>query len=203
MIFARPQQRWQTRARLFHSRTHAWALRVVLIVLPGVDRWNSQRVAVSVGFSRSKMLPNQPRNSTWNSVTSVMWSFAHQEPGFLHLLPRRKPGTFLMGLVPGEADVFRHFNYDVTNSCPCTTVLFLTTACWQCLWHNQSPRLNACRTFVSWKHSGQTDFIYCINDRPIIVTWVVSICYNIHAHSIQFYKENTIWPLIHIIFVNK
>ena len=37
---------------------------------------------------------------------------------FLHLLSRRRPGTFLMGLVPGEADAFRHFNYDVTNSCP-------------------------------------------------------------------------------------
>ena len=110
----RPHRRWQTGARRFHSPTRAVCAASSTNMAARRKPWSSQSVAASTGFSRSKMLPIQLRNPIWTSLTWVMWLFRVR---FLYLLSRRKPGTFLVGLVPGEADAFRNFNYDVTNSC--------------------------------------------------------------------------------------
>ena len=111
----RPHRRWQTGARRFHSPTRALCSANSTDTAARCKSWNSQSVAASTGFSRSKMLPIQPRNPIWTSLTWVMWLFAHSESGFC--ISRMKPGAFLVGLVPGEADAFRNFDYDVTNSC--------------------------------------------------------------------------------------
>ena len=119
----RPHRRWQTGARRFHSPTRAVCSASSTDTAARRKSWNSQSVTASTGFSRSKMLPIQPRNPIWTPhglpLNSHMGNVIIRtfRVRFLHLLSRRKPGTFLVGLVPGEADAFRNFNYDVTNSC--------------------------------------------------------------------------------------
>ena len=78
----RPHRRWQTGARLFHSPTRAMGSASNTDTAARREPSNSVPVAVSTSFSRSKMLPIQPRNPTWTSITLIMWSFAHSGSGF-------------------------------------------------------------------------------------------------------------------------
>ena len=72
----RPHRRWQTGARRFHSLTRAMCYASSTDTAARRKSWNSQSVAASTGFSRSKMLLIQPRNPIRTSLTWVMW-FSH------------------------------------------------------------------------------------------------------------------------------
>ena len=81
------------------------------------QHWNSQQVAMSTGFSCSKVWPIQLRNPIWTSSTLNMWLFTHSES--LFAFSCLKEAWYLSdGACPWRGWRFHHFNYDVTNSCP-------------------------------------------------------------------------------------
>ena len=124
----RPHRRWQTGARRFHSPTRAVCYASSTDTAARRKSWNSQSVAALTGFSRSKMLPIQPRNPIWTSLTWVMWLFAHSESGFCiyclegSLVPFWW-GLSLARLAPSAISIMTS-----PTVVPDTNVLFLATA---------------------------------------------------------------------------
>ena len=124
----RPHRRWQTGARLFHSPTRAVGSASNTDTAARREPWNSVPVAVSTSFSRSKMLPIQPRNPTWTSITLIMWSFAHSESGFCIFCLEESLVPFLWYFSLARLTPFAISIMTSPTVVPDTNVLFLATA---------------------------------------------------------------------------
>ena len=123
----RPHRRWQTGARRFHSPTRAVCSASSTDTAARRKSWNSQSVAASTGFSRSKMLPIQPRNPIWTSLAWVMWLFAHSESGFCIYCLEGSLVPFWWGLSLARLTPFAISFMTSPTVVPDTDVLFLAT----------------------------------------------------------------------------
>ena len=121
----RPHRQWQTSARRFHSPTRAVYSASSTNTAARHKSWNSQSVAASTGFSRSKMLP---RNPIWTSLTWVMWLFAHSESGFCIYCLEGSLVPFWWGLSRARLTPFVISIMTSPTVVPDTNVLFLATA---------------------------------------------------------------------------
>ena len=124
----RPHRRWQTGATLFRSPNRPMGSVSHTDTAARREPWNSVPVAVSTSFSRSKMLPIQPRNPTWTSITLIMWSFAHSESGFCIFCLERSLVPFLWGFSLVRLTPFVISIMTSPTVVPDTSVLFLATA---------------------------------------------------------------------------
>ena len=120
----RPHRRWQTGARRFHSPTRTVCSASSTDTAARRKSWNSQ----STGFSRSKILPIQPRNPIWTSLTWVMWLFAHSESGFCIYCLEGSLVPFWWGLSLARLTPFAISIMTSPTVVPYTNVLFLATA---------------------------------------------------------------------------